>query len=264
MLMYPEIDPIALQLGPVAIRWYGLTYLAGFTAAYLLLRHRLRTRPSMQWLQPYADDLLFYLALGVVVGGRVGYMVFYQPMQLLHEPLSLFYVWQGGMSFHGGFLGVCVAIFFFAKKHRRHFLELADIIAPLAPLGLGFGRIGNFIGGELYGRVTQVPWGMVFPAGGPLPRHPSQLYQAFLEGLVLFIIVWWYSSKPRPWPSVSGVFLIGYAIFRMSMEQFRQPDQQLNFIAWGWLTMGQLLSIPMFLVGVWVVVWAHRKRQGVV
>lgn len=264
MLIYPQIDPIALHLGPLAIRWYGIMYLLGFTLSYVLLRYRLKRRPAMYWLAPLVDDLIFCCALGVVIGGRVGYMVFYQPLQLLEHPLSLFYVWEGGMSFHGGFLGVCAALIYFARKHKHSFFELADVIAPLAPLGLGCGRLGNFIGGELYGRVTQQPWGMVFPNGGLLPRHPSQLYEAFLEGLVLFAIVWWYSRKPRPWPSVSGVFLLGYACFRMLVEQFREPDAHLSFIAGGWLTMGQLLSMPMVLVGCWALIWAYRARPGVV
>ena len=259
MITYPEIDPIAFSIGSFAVRWYGLTYLAGFTAFWLLGRVRAaRLQPA--WRPTEIDDLLFYAAIGVILGGRLGYVLFYDTARTLAEPLSVFKVWQGGMSFHGGLLGVLVAMAWYARSTGRTFFQVTDFIAPLVPLGLGFGRLGNFINAELWGKVTELPWGMVFPgAAGALPRHPSQLYQALLEGVALFIILWLFSRRPRPAMAVSGVFLIGYGVFRSLVEFVRVPDQHLGYLAFDWLTMGQLLSLPMVLAGVLLVGWAYRR-----
>jgi len=247
MIPYPEIDPVIFSIGPLAIRWYGMMYLLGFGAAFVLGKKRSMRGDSP--LQPTeVDDLIFYGALGAVLGGRFGYAFFYGFDRLLAEPLWLFKVWEGGMSFHGGLLGVVLAMWLYARRIRQPFGALCDFVAPLAPLGLGFGRLANFINAELYGRVTDVPWAMVFP-GDPLelPRHPSQLYQFFLEGVVLFILVWVYSAKPRARYQVAGLFLVGYAISRLAVEFVREPDAALAF---DWMTRGQLLSVPMLLFGV--------------
>ena len=258
MLSYPEIEPIALQLGPLAIRWYGLMYLAGFIAALWLGGRRAR-KPGAVLNPEQVSDLIFYGALGVVLGGRFGYVFFYNFDQFLADPIWLFKVWEGGMSFHGGLLGVITAMVLYARKLGITFFQLADFTAPLVPIGLGLGRIGNFIGSELWGRVSDVPWAMVFPNGGPLPRHPSQLYQFALEGVALFLILWFYSAKPRPRMAVSGLFLLCYGVFRFVVEFVRQPDEHLGFIALDWLTMGQLLSLPMVIVGAALMVWGHHK-----
>ncbi|WP_305856191.1 prolipoprotein diacylglyceryl transferase [Balneatrix alpica] len=249
MLTYPQIDPVALQLGPLKIHWYGLMYLLGFAAAWWLGRRRM-SRFAMNGEQ--LSDLIFACALGVVVGGRVGYVLFYHLDRFFQDPLWLFAVWEGGMSFHGGLLGVLLALVWHARKLNLRFLQLGDFIAPLVPIGLGAGRIGNFIGGELWGRPTDGPWAMVFPHVDLLPRHPSQLYQFALEGLALFVVLWLYSSKPRATGAVSGLFLIGYGLARFVVEFARQPDAHLGFIAFEWLTMGQLLSLPMIVAGIWL------------
>lgn len=251
MLMYPEINPVAFSLGPLKIHWYGLMYLLGFLSAWLLAQYRAK-RYHLDWNSETIGDLIFYAALGVIVGGRLGYMLFYNFPQFIKEPWILFKLWEGGMSFHGGLIGVILALVIYAKKISKPFWEVADFVTPLVPIGLGAGRIGNFINGELWGRETDVPWGMVFPNAGPMPRHPSQLYEFGLEGVVLFVVIWLYASKPRPLGRVSAVFLIGYAICRIFVECVRQPDAQLDFIAFNWLTMGQLLSIPMVLAGIWI------------
>ena len=258
MLIYPNINPVAFSLGPLKVHWYGLMYMLGFISAWGLARWRAH-HYKQDWSAGNIDDLIFYGALGVILGGRVGYMLFYDTHHLLINPLSLFKVWEGGMSFHGGLLGVSVAIWIFARKAGKQFLQVTDFVVPLVPLGLAAGRIGNFINGELWGRVSDVPWAMVFPHAGDLPRHPSQLYEFGLEGLGLFILVWWYAAKPRPAGCVSAVFLIGYACSRMIVECFREPDMQLGFIAFDWLTMGQLLSVPMLLggIGLW---WVKRCK----
>lgn len=259
MLTYPQIDPVALSLGPLKVHWYGLMYLIGFAAAWWLGQHRARKPGAI--LQPeQIGDLIFYCALGAVLGGRIGYVLFYDLGVYLEHPANIFKVWEGGMSFHGGMLGVITAMLLYGRKVQRAFFELMDFVAPLVPIGLGAGRIGNFINGELWGKVTDVPWAMVFPHGGPLPRHPSQLYQAFLEGLVLFLILWFYSRKPRPTMAVSGLFLLCYGVFRFVVEFARQPDAQLGYLAFGWLTMGQVLSTPMILGGVGLMVWAYRRQ----
>lgn len=248
MIPFPQINPVALKVGPLQIHWYGLMYLFGFLAAWGLAKWR-ASRYQLDWTTDELGDLIFYGALGVIIGGRLGYMIFYNTAQLLSHPLSLFKVWEGGMSFHGGLLGVILAMWIFALKFKKPFLEVTDFVAPLAPLGLAAGRIGNFINGELWGRVTDVPWAVVFPNSDGQPRHPSQLYEFGLEGLLLFILVWWYASKPRPAGCVSAIFLIGYSLARLIAECFREPDVQLGFLAFNWLTMGQLLSIPMLILG---------------
>ncbi|MCP5160977.1 MAG: prolipoprotein diacylglyceryl transferase [Hahellaceae bacterium] len=262
MLTYPNIDPVALQLGPLKIHWYGLMYLAGFAAAWFLGKKRC-ARQDSPVNEEQLGDLIFYCALGVILGGRLGYVFFYNFDRFLSEPLWLFKVWEGGMSFHGGLIGVITAMLWYAAKLRKTFFEISDFIAPLVPFGLGAGRLGNFIGGELWGRVTDVPWAMVFPRDlQQLPRHPSQLYQFALEGVAFFLILWWFSSKPRPRMAVSGLFLICYGIFRILVEFVREPDVQLGYLAWGWLTMGQLLSLPMVLAGLGMMVWAFRHQQA--
>lgn len=250
MLEFPQIDPVAFSLGPIQVHWYGLMYLFGFAGAWALAQWRAK-HYQLAWTAEQISDLIFYGALGVIIGGRLGYMLFYNTHQLLTEPWTLLKLWEGGMSFHGGLLGVAVAMWLFARKFKKPFLQVTDFLAPLVPLGLGAGRLGNFINGELWGRVTDVPWAMVFPHSDGQPRHPSQLYELGLEGIALFILLWWYASKPRPQGRVSAMFLTGYAICRLIAECFREPDVQLGFLAFNWLTMGQLLSIPMLLAGLY-------------
>jgi phosphatidylglycerol:prolipoprotein diacylglycerol transferase len=260
MLIHPQFDPIALQLGPVAIRWYGLMYLIAFVAGLLLGRLRVKQRPDLGWTTRDLDDLLFYCVLGVVLGGRLGYVLFYKFSEYMHDPIRIFYVWEGGMSFHGGFLGVILAMLWFARRTRRKWFEVTDFLAPLVPLGLGAGRIGNFINAELWGRPTSLPWAMIFPNVDVQPRHPSQLYEAGLEGVLLFLILWFYSRKPRPTGAVSGVFLLGYGILRFAVEFTREPDNFLGLLAMGW-SMGQWLSIPMIIGGIVMLAWAYRPRK---
>ncbi len=260
MLIYPDINPIALSVGPIHVHWYGLMYLLAFTAAWFLAHWRVKQH-HLDWTAEQISDLIFYAAIGIILGGRIGYMLFYNTQAFITNPLSLFKIWQGGMSFHGGLLGVLFAMILFARKIKKPFWSLTDFVVPLVPLGLGFGRLGNFINGELWGHVTDVPWGMVFPQIDNQPRHPSQLYELGLEGIVLFILVWWYSSKKRPAGCVTGVFLIGYALCRITIECFREPDSQLGFIAFNWLTMGQILSLPMLLGGLYL--WLTRRKSGV-
>lgn len=258
MLTYPEIDPVAISLGPLDIRWYGLMYLFGFASGYFLLARR-ANKPNSVWTQEQVSDLIFYGALGVILGGRIGYILFYNFSAFLDDPLILFYLWKGGMSFHGGFLGVIITVWLYGRRINKTPFEILDFGAPIVPIGLGAGRIGNFIGGELWGRVTEGPWGMVFPTGGPLPRHPSQLYQFALEGVALFCILWFFSSKPRPKYAVSGMFSLWYGIFRFTVEFVRQPDAHIGFVAFNWLTMGQILSLPMIGVGIGLLVYAYRR-----
>ncbi|OBU40777.1 prolipoprotein diacylglyceryl transferase [Photobacterium damselae] len=257
-LTFPQIDPVLVQIGPLAIRWYGLMYLIGFAFA-MWLANRRADQPGSGWTKDQVSDLLFAGFLGVVIGGRIGYVLFYNFDLFLANPLYLFKVWTGGMSFHGGLLGVITAMFWYGHKNSRTFFSIADFIAPLVPFGLGMGRLGNFINGELWGRVTDVPWAMIFPTGGPLPRHPSQLYEFLLEGVVLFIILNLFIRKPRPTGAVSGLFLLCYGSFRFFVEFFRQPDAQLGFFD-GWLTMGQILSTPMILLGAAILIWAYKKK----
>lgn len=248
MLTFPSIDPVALSIGPLKIHWYGLMYLLGFALAWVLARWRVKHH-QLDWTKEQVSDLIFYAALGVIIGGRLGYMVFYSTEQFLTTPWEIFKLWRGGMSFHGGLIGVALAMYWFARKVKKPYLAVIDFLAPLVPLGLAAGRIGNFINGELWGRVTTVPWAVVFPNSDGQPRHPSQLYEAGLEGIVLFLLIWFYSAKPRPLGRVSALFLMGYGLCRLTIECFRQPDAHLGFIAFDWLTMGQLLSLPMLIAG---------------
>ena len=259
MLIHPNIDSIAFSVGPVAVRWYGLMYLAGFAAGWWLGTRRI-ARGLAPVTREQFDDLLFLTVLGVVLGGRLGYVLFYKPGYYFSHPLEIFAIWQGGMSFHGGFLGVLLAMVFAARKHRIPWLSVMDFVAPLCPIGFAAGRLGNFINGELWGRVTDVPWGMVFRGAGDLPRHPSQLYQFALEGVLLFVILWWFSARPRPRGQVSAVFLVGYGVFRFIAEFAREPDAFLGYLALG-LTMGQWLSLPMILAGIGLFAWSRARPE---
>lgn len=262
MFIYPHINPIAFKLGPLQVHWYGLMYIVGFLAAWGL-GHLRAKRPYSPVKSNQIDDLIFFCALGVVLGGRIGYMLFYALPGFLHNPVLLFKVWNGGMSFHGGLIGVLIAIWLYSRHIKQPVFAVGDFVAPLVPIGLGMGRIGNFINGELWGRVTNVPWAMIYPQAGPQPRHPSEIYEFLMEGVLLFIIVWVFSRKPRPAMSVSGLFLLCYGIFRFIGECFRQPDPQLGFIAFGWLTMGQLLSLPMIIFGLFFLRSAYKWHNKI-
>ncbi len=270
MLKYPEIDPVLLSLGPfdiagktlgpLEVHWYGIMYLFGFLGAWLVAMNRAK-QPNSFVSKAQIEDLIVYGAMGVIIGGRFGYVLFYYFDRFLLDPLWLFRVWEGGMSFHGGMLGVVVALWLYSRKIRQPFLAVTDFVAPMVPLGLGFGRLGNFIGQELWGRATDVSWGMVFPRDPlGLTRHPSQLYQAFLEGLVLFAVLLWFSSKPRPRGAVGGLFLLLYGCFRFSVEFVREPDSHIGFDILGWMTRGQMLSLPMILAGIGFLIWAYREE----
>ena len=257
-MVFPNIDPIAFSIGPLHVHWYGLMYLLGFLLAYGLAHVRSK-KLALGWTDIDIGDLIFYAAVGVVLGGRLGYVIFYNTAAFIHAPWIVIKIWEGGMSFHGGLIGVVLALWYFAYKKQRNFLDVIDFTAPLVPLGLALGRMGNFINGELWGRETDVPWGMIFPDAGSTPRHPSQLYELGLEGLALFILLLVYARKKRPRGAVAGVFLMGYAVFRIFIEFFREPDSQLGFLAFDWLTMGQLLSVPMFIIG--FILWCIARPQ---
>jgi len=264
MLTYPRIDPVAFSIGPLSVHWYGIMYIIAFAGAWFLARHRARSaiaKEAHRWSDEQVSDMVFYGALGAVIGGRVGSVLFYNFGQFLQDPLWLLRVWEGGMSFHGGILGVMLAFYLYSRKVKRNYFDILDFVAPMVPFGLGAGRIGNFIGGELWGRPTDSPLGMVFPHVDELARHPSQLYQAFLEGVVLFAIVWWFSSRPRPRYAVAGLFGVVYGAQRIFVEFFREPDDWLGFVAFDWLTMGQLLSLPMIAVGLFMLYLAYRPRN---
>jgi len=251
-----DIDPVALDLGFIQIHWYGLMYLIGFGAALLLGNYR-ADQPGSGWSREQVSDFIFWGAMGVVIGGRFGYVLFYHFDRFLESPLWLLKVWEGGMSFHGGMLGVLVALWLFGQKTNKSLSQMGDFVMPLVAIGLGAGRVGNFIGGELWGRATDVSWSVVFPRVDALGRHPSQLYEAFLEGVVMFAILWVYSSKPRPAFAVSGLFLMLYGCFRTAVEFFREPDAHIGFVAFGWMTKGQLLSLPMIVAGTGLMIFAY-------
>ena len=270
---YPNIDPIILSLGPVAIRWYGLAYLAAFGMCWWL-GNRQTERRFPDWTHQQVSDVVFYGALGAVLGGRLGYVLFYGFDSFVRDPMFLLRIWDGGMAFHGGLMGTGAALWWFGRKTGKTFWQVGDFVAPLVPIGLGFGRLGNFANTELPGRMTESAWGLVYPCSAdairsinPLcsgvwetfARHPSPLYQAFAEGVVLFGFVWWFAARPRPAAMISGAFLAGYGALRFVTEQFREPDGHLGFIAFDWLTMGQLLSLPMVIVGILIVAWAKRS-----
>ena len=263
MLVHPQFNPVALALGPVQIHWYGLTYLLAFTL-FMVLANARAHQPQFAnagWARRDVEDLLFWGVLGVVLGGRIGYALFYKPGHYLANPLDILAVWKGGMSFHGGMLGVIIAMVVFAHRRRRPWLQVTDLIAPCVPTGLASGRIGNFINGELWGRPADagLPWAMVFPqSGSDVPRHPSQLYQFALEGLLLFALLWWYARRPRATGQVSGAFLVGYGVFRFAAEYFREPDSFLGPLALG-LSMGQWLCVPMVVAGAARWLWAGRQ-----
>lgn len=260
MLPYPQIDPVAVALGPLKIHWYGLMYLVGIGGAWLLASRRLN-RFDPTWTKDKLSDLVFWVAMGVILGGRLGYVLFYDLPAYLAEPAKILRIWEGGMSFHGGLIGVMLATLWFGKRNGKSFFELMDFIAPLVPIGLGAGRIGNFINAELWGKATDVSWAMIFPTDPQqLPRHPSQLYQFALEGVALFVILWFYSRKPRPTMAVSGMFAACYGVFRFIVEFVRVPDAQLGYLAWGWLTMGQILCVPMVLGGIGLIAYAYKRQ----
>lgn len=266
MLIHPQIDPVALSIGPLAVHWYGLTYLLAFGLFFFLAQRRLQ-HPAFvgtAWVKRDVEDVLFLGVMGAVIGGRLGYVIFYKPLNYLADPLSVFAVWQGGMSFHGGFLGVLVAMLWFSRTRKRHWLAVTDFIAPCVPTGLAAGRLGNFINGELWGRVADpsLPWGMVFRGAGDLPRHPSQLYQLLLEGLLLFVLLWLYARRPRRLGEVSACFLAGYGAMRFIAEFFREPDAHLGLLGLGF-SMGQWLSLPMVLAGFLLWLWCRRHPLSV-
>lgn len=263
MLTYPDIDPVAISAGPFEVHWYGLMYLIAFLAGWWLGRLRTR-RPGTTWKAEEIGDLVFYFALGAILGGRIGYTLMYNLPGFVEDPLVILRIWQGGMSYHGGMVGVFIAMWLYGRHTHRTFFFVSDYLAPLVPIGLGAGRVGNFINGELWGRPTDLPWGMMFPFVDNLPRHPSMLYEALLEGLVFFIILWVYSSKPRPTMSVSGLYLLTYGVFRFLVEFVRLPDAHIGYLAFDWLTMGHLLTLPMIVIGAAFMIYAYRRKDGAV
>lgn len=265
MFEFPNFDPALIRLGPFelfgstftpTIHWYGIMYLIGFAGGWWLMRRRVKNGRYPNWNDDKLIDLVVYAAFGVVLGGRVGSVIFYNFDQFAADPLMILRIWEGGMSFHGGLLGVLVAVWMFARKHGMTFWALTDMIAPVVPIGLGAGRLGNFINGELWGKPTDVPWAVIYEG---VPRHPSQLYELFLEGIVLFAVLYWYSRIPRREGEISGLFALLYGIFRFAVEFIRLPDAHIGYLAFGWLTMGQLLSLPLIVIGAWLI-WRSRQR----
>ncbi len=256
-MQYPSIDPVALSIGPFQIHWYGLMYVFAFAAGWLLGRWR-ASRPWSSWTAAQVDDYVSWVMLGVILGGRLGYVLFYDLSFYLSHPAEVFSLWNGGMSFHGGLIGVVTASWIWGRRHGRSLVEMLDFVAPLVPTGIFFGRLGNFINAELWGKVTDSAVGMVFPGAGPAPRHPSQLYEAGLEGLLTFILLWAYSSRPRPQGAVAGLFAVLYSLSRMFVEFFRVPDAHIGYLFGGWLTMGQLLCLPLLGAGLWLMFRARR------
>ena len=268
MLMYPHLDPIAIRIGPLAVHWYGISYLVAFALFFFLATRRLRHEPFASisspapWTRGDVEDILFWGIVGAIVGGRLGYCLFYKPGHYLTHPLEAFAIWQGGMSFHGGMLGVLAATLLWSHRRGRPWLQVTDLVAPCVPLGLASGRVGNFINGELWGRFCSpdLPWGMVFPQSGSMqPRHPSQIYQFLLEGVLLFVLLWLYARHPRKTGQVSGAFLVGYGVLRFTAEYFREPDAFLGLLALN-MSMGQWLCVPMILAGAALWLWASRRR----
>lgn len=260
MFIYPRINPIAFHLGVLKVHWYGLMYLLSFLLGWALIRYRCR-KFHFGLSVEQVTDLVFYIAIGVIIGGRLGYMLFYNLPNFLHAPWIIVKIWDGGMSFHGGLVGVILMVWWWSHKQHRHFVDIIDFIVPVVPVGLAAGRLGNFLQGELWGKITNVPWAMIYPQADLMPRHPSEIYEFLLEGVLLFVVLWWYSSKPRPRMAVSAMFLIGYGCVRCLCEFFRMPDPQYGYLAFGWLTMGQILSFPMILLGI-ILIWiAYRKQR---
>lgn len=261
MIVYPEINPVAFSIGPLTVHWYGLMYLTGFALMWVLGTYRAK-QPGSGWTRQQVEDLVFYGAVGLILGARIGYILFYNFSNFIADPVILFKVWQGGMSFHGGAIGVVVAMILFRRKYQKNFFDIADFLVPLAPPGLFAGRMGNFINAELPGRVADpdLPWAFIYPHVDNLPRHPSSLYQGLSEGFLLFVIMWFFSMKPKPRAAVGGLFLLCYGSFRFTTEFFREPDVQLGFVAFGWMSQGQVLSTPMIIAGIGLMIWAYKKK----
>jgi len=257
MFVYPHPDPVAFSLGPIHVRWYGLMYLIGFLGAWWLARRR-AARAGSTWTPADIDDFIFYCAVGVILGGRVGWMLFYGTERIFADPLSVLRIWEGGMSFHGGLAGVLVALAVFANRREKEIADVFDFAAPLPAIGFGAGRLGNFINGELWGKPTDVPWAVVVDG---VALHASQLYEAILEGLVLFVILWWFTLKPRPRLAPSGLFLVCYGVFRFAIEFVRVPDENRGYLLFDWVTMGQILSLPMIIAGLWMLAVAYRRNE---
>lgn len=255
-MLYPNIDPIAFNLGQMEIRWYGVMHLVAFLLAFWFCAQR-REQPVKPWTIENIADMFFYVAFGVIFGGTMGYWLIYEPSRIIDDPFILFKFWLPGRSFHGGLIGVFLALYFYGRKNHRSLLEITDFIAPAVPIGLGLGRIGNFLNGELWGRTTDLPWGMVFPYAGDEARHPSQLYEGLLEGVLLFVILYFFSQKRRGLGAISGLFALGYGVFRFIVEFVREPDQNQEYFVWDWLTIGQLLSFPMIMIGLYLLWKAH-------
>ena len=260
MIRFPDIDPVAIEIGPLAIHWYGLSYIAGIALAWWLLKRR-AAAPGSGWTPQQVGDVVFYAALGGVLGGRIGYALFYNARSYLEDPSAIFAVWQGGMSFHGGVIGMVLAVAWLARAQGRPFLDISDFLVPVVPIGLGLGRIANFVNQELWGAPTTLPWGVMFthPAAGAVARHPTQLYEALLEGLVLFLVLDGVRRGAPPRGTLTGVFLLGYGVFRALVELLREPDAHIGYLAWGWVTMGQLLSLPMIVAGLALLLTARRR-----